>query len=67
MSNNVVTRLFNPYDMQAESNEAERINCQEVVDYCEARFRVALQTMVKASDEDLVWMTMILFRELVGH
>jgi len=65
MSHNNITELFNAYDLQAESDEADRINSQEVVDYCEARFRVALQRMVDAIDEDLIWMTMTLFRELV--
>jgi hypothetical protein len=65
MSHNNITHLFNAYDLQAESDEADRINCQEVVDYCEARFRVALQHMMQAIDQDLIWMTMTLFRELV--
>jgi hypothetical protein len=65
MSHNIVTHLFNAYDLQADPYEADKINCQEVVDYCEARFRVALQAMMNATDEDLNWMTMTLFRELV--
>jgi hypothetical protein len=65
MSHNNITHLLNAYDLQAESDEADRINCQEVVDYCEARFRVALQHMMQAIDQDLIWMTMTLFRELV--
>ena len=64
-SHSNITHLFNAYDLQAESDEADKINCQEVVDYCEARFRVALRQMMKASDEDLIWMTLTLFRELV--
>lgn len=65
MSQNNFTHLFNAYDLQADPYEADKINCQEVVDYCEARFRVALQSMMNAIDEDLGWMTMTLFRELV--
>jgi hypothetical protein len=65
MSRNNTTHLFNAYDLQAESDEADRINCREVVDYCEARFRVALQRMMNAIEVDVIWMTMTLFRELV--
>jgi len=65
MSQNNITHLFNAYDLQVESDEADRTNCQEVVDYCEARFRKALQHMMQAVNEDLIWMTVTLFRELV--
>ena len=65
MSHNNITHLFNAYDLQGNPYEADKIKCQEVVDYCEARFRVALQRMVTVVDEDLGWMTMTLFRELV--
>jgi len=65
MSHNQITDLFNAYDLQADPYEADKINCQEVVNYCEARFRVALQGMINATEEDLIWMTMTLFRELL--
>jgi len=65
MSQKNITHLLNAYDLQADPYEADKINCQEVVDYCEARFRAALQAMVTVMDEYLLWMTMILFRELV--
>lgn len=65
MSHNKITNLLNAYDLQADPYEADKINCQEVVDYCEARFRVALQRMTNATDEDNTWMTFVLFRELV--
>jgi len=60
-----ISNLFNMYDLQEDPYEEDKINCQEVIDYCETRFRVALQAMLKASDEDQIWMTKILFRELV--
>ena len=65
MSHNHITHLLNAYDLQEDPYKADKINCQQVIDYCEARFRMALQTMASAVDEDLTWMTMTLFRELV--
>lgn len=65
MSANPITNLFNAYDLQTNPYEADKINCQEVVDYCETRFRVALQAMLNSTKEDNVWMTKALFRELV--
>ena len=59
-----IINLFNAYDLQSDPYEADKINCQEVVDYCEARFRVALQAMVDVIEEDKIWMTKTLFREL---
>jgi hypothetical protein len=66
MSHFEITNLFNAYDLQEDPYEDDKIDGQGVVHYCEARFRAALQTMVIASDEDLTWMTFLLFRELVG-
>ena len=60
-----ILNLFNAYDLQADPYEVDKINCQEVVDYCEARFRVALQAMLAVADDDKIWMTKTLFRELV--
>lgn len=60
-----IINLFNSYDLQADPYEFDKINCQEVVDYCETRFRSALQAMLQATDDDKIWMTKILFRELV--
>jgi len=65
MSHTNTTHLFNVYDLQADSDEADRIDCQEVVDYCEARFRKALHHMLQTTNEDLIWMTVTLFREMV--
>jgi hypothetical protein len=65
MSQSKITHLFNAYDLQADQYQADKINFQEVVDYCEARFRAALQAMTTITDECLHWMTVALFRELV--
>jgi hypothetical protein len=65
MSQNNITHLFNAYDLQIDPYEADKINCQEVVDYCETRFRAALQAMNTVINEHLGWMTVALFRELV--
>ena len=40
-----IINLFNAYDLQADLYEADKINYQEVVDYCKAQFRVVLQAM----------------------
>jgi len=61
-----ITNLLNAYDLLADPYENDKINCQEVVDYCEARFRVILQAMfTSTTEDDQAWMTRILFRELV--
>ena len=57
-----ITNLLNAYDLLADPYENNKINCQEVVDYCEARFRVALQAMFTSmTEDDQAWMTRILF------
>jgi hypothetical protein len=65
MSRIPITNLFNLYDLQADPYETDKINCQELVDYCEARFRVALQAMLNVREDDKEWMYKVLFRELV--
>jgi hypothetical protein len=60
-----ITNLFNAYDLQAHPYDEDKIHSQEVVDYCEARFRLALQSMMGRSGEDQKWMYRILFREMV--
>ena len=57
--------LFNAYNLQADPYEADKINCQEVVDYCKAQFHVALQAMLAVANDDKIWMTKTLFCELV--
>jgi hypothetical protein len=60
-----ITHLFNAYDLQVNPLEEDKIRSQEVVNYCEARFRVALQAMMKRSEQDQSWMFSILYREMV--
>jgi hypothetical protein len=60
-----ITNLFNVYDLQVNPLNEDKIRSQEVVNYCEARFRVALQAMMKRSEQDQEWMFKILYRELV--
>jgi len=55
---------LNSYDLLSDLYEADKINCQEVFDYCKARFRVVLQVMVEVVEEDKIWMTRTLFRKL---
>ncbi len=56
-----ITNLLNAYDLLADPYD-----CQEVVDYCEAWFHVALQAMFTlTTEDDQAWLTRILFRELV--
>ena len=47
-----ITHLFNAYDLQVNPLEEDKIRSQEVVNYCEARFRVALQAMMRRSEQD---------------
>ena len=60
-----ITELFNAYDLQVNPLEEDKIRSQEVVNYCEARFRVALQAMIGRSDKDQKWMYKILYQEMV--
>ena len=57
--------LFNAYDLQPDPYQPNKIDVQEVVNYCEARFREALQALLIATDEDQEWMLTILFHKLV--
>jgi hypothetical protein len=65
MANQPVVNLFNSYDLLADPYEDDKFDCQEVIDYCEARFHVALQAMSNSTQEDQVWMSRILLRELI--
>lgn len=60
-----ITNLFNPYDLLTDPDADKKISYQEVVDYCEARFRVVLQNMMSRAATDHEWMLKFLFRELV--
>jgi hypothetical protein len=65
MSRVPITNLFNAYDLQVNPHDPDKIGSQEVVNYCEARFRVALQAMMGRSDKDQKWMYKILYQEMV--
>jgi len=65
MSRIPITNLFNAYDLQVNPLDPDKIRSQEVVNYCEAQFRVALQAMMVRSDKDQRWMYRILYREMV--
>ena len=60
-----VVNLLNTSDLVADPYKNDKINCQEVIDYCEAWFHVALQSFCSSTEHDQAWMTRILFRELV--
>lgn len=57
--------LFNAFDLQPDPYEAALIDVQEVVYYCEARFRAALRALLDTTEENQDWKMRILFRELV--
>lgn len=60
-----ITDLFNAYYLQVNPLEEDKIRSQEVVNYCEAWFWIALQAMMVRSDEDQMWMYRTLYREMV--
>lgn len=60
-----ITNLFNAYDLQPDPYAEDKIQSQEVVDYCEARFRVALQAIMKRSEHHQGWLYKLLLNELV--
>ena len=57
--------ITNLYDLQLNPYDKDKIDSQDVVNCCEARFRVALQEIMKHSDADQEWMLKVLYRELV--
>jgi hypothetical protein len=61
-----ITNLFNAYDLQVNPLDEDKIKSQQVVNYCEARFRVALQAMMGRSEKDQQWMYRNLYREMVS-
>lgn len=65
MSRIPITNLFNAYDLQVNPMDEDKIRSQEVVNYCEARFRLALQAMMRRSEKDQNWMYRVLFFEMV--
>jgi len=60
-----VINLLNTSDLVADPYKNDKISCQEVIDYCEAWFHVALQSFGSSTKHDQAWMTRTLFRELV--
>jgi len=60
-----ITNLFHAYDLQINPHDEDKINSQDVVNYCEARFRVALQAMMERSENDQKWMYKVLSWEMV--
>lgn len=65
MASSRLTNLLNTFHLNADPYESDKINSQEVVDYCEARFRVILQKMQEVTGDDQTWMTATLYKELV--
>jgi hypothetical protein len=57
--------LFNAYDLQPDPYEESDPGIQEVVYYCEARFRVAILAIASSPKVDQSWMLRFLFHELV--
>jgi hypothetical protein len=59
--------LFNPYDVVQNPYNEDKLRIQDVIYYCEARFRAA---MVAMSDEEVVdrvkWMRVALGSEVVS-
>jgi hypothetical protein len=60
-----ITHLFNAYDLQVNPLEEDRIRSQEVVYYFEGRFRVALQAIMRKSEQEQIWMFKVLYTEMV--
>ena len=60
-----ITRLLNAVNLHFDPYEQDKINSQEVVDYCNARFRMILQKLSVCQPGQQSWMFRILFRELV--
>lgn len=65
MASPQITNLLNTFHLDSDPNEDDKINSQEVVDYCETRFRVILQSIMASTPDHQTWMMKILFKELV--
>lgn len=65
MSHIPITNLFSVCDLQVNPYEEDKIRAQDVVNYFEARFRVALQATIKRSEVDQRWLYNLFIRELV--
>lgn len=60
-----ITNLFDASVLQINPLEEDIIGSQEVVNYFEARFRIALQYMVLRCENEYQWMYKMLFEEMV--
>ena len=60
-----IINLFNAYDLQVNPLDEDKIRSQDVVNYCEARFRATLQEMMRRSEKDQIWIYKLLFQEMV--
>lgn len=47
-----IANLLSIFDLLADPYEDDKIDCQEVIDYSESRFRVILQTMFSSTAQD---------------
>src|SRR5258708_1880293 len=63
----ITTPLFNIITVSRDHTNSDQPDAQEVVNYCEARFRVILQVMQTAMAADRIWMTKTLYWELVHN
>jgi len=48
----LITNLFHAYDLQINPYNEDKISSQDVINYREAQFQVALQAMMKRSEKD---------------
>jgi len=60
-----ITNLFHVYDLQINPYDEDKISSQDVVNYCETRFRVTLQAMMKRSEKDQKCIYKVLSWEMV--
>ncbi len=58
-------RIFNPFDLCPPPYSEDKWMVQEVIFYCESRFRCALQAMTRTAEDNLRWMQRCLRSELV--
>jgi len=65
MASTKITNLLNNITLHDDPCEPDKISCQDVVNYCEARFRVILQALHVSKNDNKKWMMKVLFRELV--
>jgi hypothetical protein len=59
--------LFDAYDLLGNPYEIDVLPIQDIIIYCETRFRAALPFIVGAEASTRSWMLNILFREVVSN